>query len=133
MQPEEYIPPSLHTLCNHKPTMLHLGDDYLCPSKILLHPGDSGENLEPAANKKNEINDDLYRFRTLNGHQGSPKAPDPNLKKCTYNVLVARETGEKIYEPLSVLETDAPVTFAPMMIGKGTGTLQRGTNMIFPV
>ena len=40
-----------------------------------------------------------------------PKAPDPNLKKCKYNVLVARETGEKIYEPLSVLETDAPVTF----------------------
>ena len=36
MQPEECIPPSLHTLCNHKPTMFHLGDDYLCPSKILL-------------------------------------------------------------------------------------------------
>ena len=39
-------------------------------------------------------------------------APDPNLKKCKYNVLVERETEEKIYEPLSVLETDAPVTFA---------------------
>ena len=112
MQPEEYIPPSLHTLCNHKPTMFHLGGEYLCPSKILLPPGDNGENPEVAANKKNKINDDLYRFRTLNGHQGPHKAPDLNLKKCKYNGLVAWETGERIYEPLSVLETDAPVTFA---------------------
>ena len=28
LPPEEYIPPSLHTLCNLKPTMFHLGDDY---------------------------------------------------------------------------------------------------------
>ena len=33
MQPEEYIPPCLHTLSNHKPTMFHLGDDYLCTPK----------------------------------------------------------------------------------------------------
>ena len=92
--------------------MFHLGDDYLCPSKVLLPPGDNGENLEDVANKENEINDDIYRFRSLNGHQGPPKAPDPNLNKCKYNVLVARETGEKIYEPLSVLGTYAPVTHA---------------------
>ena len=30
LPPEEYIPPSLHTLCNLKPTMFQLGDDYLC-------------------------------------------------------------------------------------------------------
>ena len=36
IQPDEYVPSSLHTLCNHKPSMFHLGDDYLCPSKILL-------------------------------------------------------------------------------------------------
>ena len=35
MQPEEYIPPTLHTLSNHKPTMFHLNDDYLCTTKIL--------------------------------------------------------------------------------------------------
>ena len=46
MQPEEYIPPTHHTLSNHKPTMFHLGDDYLCTTKILLPPGDNGENLE---------------------------------------------------------------------------------------
>ena len=77
MQPEECIPPSLHTLRNHNPTMFHLGDDYLCPSKILLPPGDNGENLEAAANKKTKINDDLYRFRTLNGHQGPPRHQTP--------------------------------------------------------
>ena len=43
--PEEYIPPSLDNLCNFKPTMFHLGDDYLCPHKILLPPEDNGERL----------------------------------------------------------------------------------------
>ena len=33
--PEECIPPSLHNLCNFKPTMFHIGDDYLCPHKLL--------------------------------------------------------------------------------------------------
>ena len=95
MQPEEYIPPSLHILCNHEPTMFHLGDDYLCPSKILLPPGDNGENLEAAANKKNEINDDLYRFRTLNVHQGPPKAPDPNLKSTSIMSLLQGRLGKR--------------------------------------
>ena len=45
MQPEEYIPPSLHNLCNHKPTMFHLGDDYLSPTKILVPLEDNGERL----------------------------------------------------------------------------------------
>ena len=78
MQPEEYIPPSLHTLCNHKPTMFHLGDDYLC--KILLPPGDNEENLEVAVNEEKEINDVLYKFRALIGHQGPLKATDLILK-----------------------------------------------------
>ena len=43
--PEEYIPPSLHNLCYFKPTVFHLGDDYLCPHKILLPPEDNGESL----------------------------------------------------------------------------------------
>ena len=40
LQPEEYIPPSLHNLYNFKPTMFHLGNDYFCPTKILLPPED---------------------------------------------------------------------------------------------
>ena len=45
--PEECIPPSLHNLCNFKPTMLHLGDDYFCSTKILLPLEDNGEKLRP--------------------------------------------------------------------------------------
>ena len=52
MQPEEYIPPTLHTLSNQKPTTFHLGDDNLCTTKVLLPPGDNGENLDAAANEK---------------------------------------------------------------------------------
>ena len=42
--PEEYIPPSLQTLSNLKPPMFHPGDDYLCPTKFLIPPGDNGRN-----------------------------------------------------------------------------------------
>ena len=112
VKPDENIPPYLHTLCNHKTTMFHLGDDCFCPSKILLPPGDNGENLEAAANEENKINDDLYKFRALNGHQGPPKAPDLDLKKYKYNVLVEWETAEKTYNPLSVPAADDPVTCA---------------------
>ena len=77
MQPEEYIPPPLHTFCNLKPTMFHHSDNYLCPSKILPSPGDNGENLKATANEENKINDDLYKFRALNGHQGLPRHQTP--------------------------------------------------------
>ena len=77
MQPEEYIPPTLYTLSNHKPTMFHLGDHYLCTTKIILPPGDNGENLDDEANKKNGINDDLYKFRALNDRQGPPRHQIP--------------------------------------------------------
>ena len=43
--PEEYTPPSLHNFCNFEPTMFHPGDDYLCPTRILLPPEDNGERL----------------------------------------------------------------------------------------
>ena len=111
MKPERYIPPSLHILSNHKLTMFHLGNEYLCTSKILLPPGDNGESLEAAANEEGEINDVLYKFRGLNGHQRPPKPPDPNLKKNKYHVLVTWATGEKTYETSSVLAAGAPVTF----------------------
>ena len=159
LPPKGHIPPSLHTLCNLKPTMFHLGDDYLCPHKFLLPPEDNGEtlrarvtrnvvevtekadwervekfsyilgigngkldkitpcnqlvdHLDAAVNEENEINDVLYKFRALIGYQGPLKATDLILKGCKYKILVAWETGEKIYEPLSVLETAAPVRFA---------------------
>ena len=70
------------------------------------------DHLEAAANDANEISDDLFKFRALIGHQGPLKPTDPNWKGCKYNVLVDWETGEKTYEPLSVLAADDPVTCA---------------------
>ena len=68
------------------------------------------DHLEAAANEDNEINDDLFKFRALIGHQGPLKPTDPNWKGCKFNVLVEWETGEKTYEPLSILAADDPVT-----------------------
>ena len=70
------------------------------------------DHLEAAANDDNEISDDLFKFRALIGHLGPLKTTDPNWKGCKYNVLVDWETGEKTYEPLSVLAVDDPVTCA---------------------
>ena len=68
--------------------------------------------LEAEANEDNKISDDLYKFRALIGHQGPLKPTDPNWNRCKYNVLVDWETGEKTYEPLSVLTADDPETCA---------------------
>ena len=68
------------------------------------------DHLEAAANADNEISEDLFKFRAPIGHQGPLKPTDPNWKGCKYNVLVDWETGEKTYEPLSVLAADDPVT-----------------------
>ena len=70
------------------------------------------DHLEAAANEDNEINDDLFKFSALIGHQGPLKPTDPNWKGCKFNVLVEWETGEKTYEPLSILAADDPVTCA---------------------
>ena len=55
------------------------------------------DHLEAAANEDNEINDDLFKFRALIGHQGPLKPTDPNCKGLKFNVLVEWETGEKTY------------------------------------
>ena len=38
------------------------------------------DHLEAAANEDNEINDDLFKFRALIGHQGPLKPTDPTGK-----------------------------------------------------
>ena len=70
------------------------------------------DHLEVAANDDNEFSDDLFTYRALIGHKGPLKPTDPNWKGCKYNVLVDWETGEKTYEPLSVLAADEPMTCA---------------------
>ena len=56
--PEEYIPPSLPTLCNLLSTMFDFGDDYLCPTKGTLH------DLPSLASPKGEMASS-FRWRSL--------------------------------------------------------------------
>ena len=70
------------------------------------------DHQEPVTNEENKTNDDLYKLIASIGHQGPPKAPDPNLNRCKYNVHVEWETEEKTHEPLPVLATNDPVTCA---------------------
>ena len=75
--------------------MFHLGDDYLCTTKILLPPGDNGENLEAAANEKSEINDDLYKLKALIGHQGPSRYQAPIGKSANILSLLNGRLGRR--------------------------------------
>ena len=70
------------------------------------YPPDPGEHVL----KRSSISTGKQDF-TLNGHQGPPNAPDPNLKRYKYNVIVELETGEKTYKLPSALAADALVTY----------------------
>ena len=77
------------------------------------------DHQETVTNEKNETNDDLHKLRASIGHQEPPKTPDPSLNRCKYNAHVEWETGEKTHEPLPVLATDDPVTYASYTKGNG--------------
>ena len=70
------------------------------------------DHVEAAANEDNDISDDLFKFKALIGHQRPLKPTDINWKGSKFYVLVEWETGEKTYEPLSVLVADVSVTCA---------------------
>ena len=93
-----------HFFINSRPFLVGI-----VSTKILLPPGDNGENLDDEANKKNGINDDLYKFRALNDRAQGTRS---QFEKCKYNVLVEWETGEKTHEPLPDLVADDLVTCA---------------------
>ena len=56
------------------------------------------------------MDQELYRFRTIIGHQGPLLASNPDWKGSEYNVQVEWETGEITFEPLSIIAADDPVT-----------------------
>ena len=58
------------------------------------------------------LDQELYRFRAIIGHQGPLLASDPDWKGSKYNVQVEWETGEITFEHLSVIAADDPVTCA---------------------
>ena len=55
------------------------------------------------------MDQELYRFRAIIGHQGPLLASDPDWKGSKYNVEVEWETGEIAFEPLSIIAADDPV------------------------
>ena len=58
------------------------------------------------------MDQELYRFRAIIGHQGPLLASDRDWKGSKYGVQVEWETGEVTFEPLSIIAADDPVTCA---------------------
>ena len=70
------------------------------------------EHLETAQDNDLGIDQELFKFRAIIGHQGPLAATDPDWKGSKYNVQVEWETGEITFGPLSVIAADDPVTCA---------------------
>ena len=60
------------------------------------------EHLENAQDHDMCMDQELYRFRAIIGHQGPLLTSDPDWKGSKYNVQVEWETGEITFEPLSI-------------------------------
>ena len=70
------------------------------------------EHLKNAQDNDMGMDQELYKFRAIIGHQGPLLASDPDWKGSKYNVQVEWETGEITFEPLSIIAADDPVTCA---------------------
>ena len=70
------------------------------------------EHLENAQDHDMGMDQELYRFRGIIGHQGPLIASDPDWKGSKYNVQVEWETGEITFELHSIILADDPVTCA---------------------
>ena len=68
--------------------------------------------LEQADEQDNFMDQEIYRFRAIIGHEGPLKATDPNWKGSKWNVQIEWETGEISFEPLSAIAADDPITCA---------------------
>ena len=64
------------------------------------------DHLEQADEQDNSMDQELYTFRAINGHEGQLKATDPTWKGSEWNVEIEWETGEITFEPLSVIAAD---------------------------
>ena len=68
------------------------------------------EHLENAQDHDMGMDQELYKFRAIIGHQRSLLASDLDWKRSKYNVQVEWETREITFEPLSIIAADDPVT-----------------------
>ena len=58
------------------------------------------DHLEQADEQDNSMDQELYSFRAIIGHEGPLKVTDPNWKGSKWNVQMEWETGEITFEPL---------------------------------
>ena len=70
------------------------------------------EHLENAQDHDVGMDQELYRFRAIIGHQCPLLATGPDWKGSNYNVQVEWGNGEITFEPLSIIAADDPVTCA---------------------
>ena len=70
------------------------------------------EHLENAQDHDMGMDQELYRFRAIIGHQDPLLASAPDWKGSKYNVQVEWETGKITFQPLSIIAADDPVTCA---------------------
>ena len=68
------------------------------------------DHLEQAEDQDNSMDQELYKFRAIIGHEGPLEVTDPNWKGSKYNVQIEWETGEITFELLSVIADDDPIT-----------------------
>jgi Reverse transcriptase (RNA-dependent DNA polymerase) len=54
----------------------------------------------------------IWRFKDIIAHEGPLKPGDRSYNGSSYNVLVVCEDGSRMYQPLSVLASEAPVVCA---------------------
>ena len=53
-----------------------------------------------------------WRFKRITSHEGPLSKNYPNYKGSSYYVKIEWENGERISDPLSIIEDDDPVTCA---------------------
>ena len=70
------------------------------------------EHLETPQDIDMGMDQELFKFRAIIGHQDALAASDPDWKGSKYNVQVEWETGEITYEPLSIITADDSVSCA---------------------
>ena len=70
------------------------------------------DHLEQAEEQDNSMDQELYKFRGIIGCKAPSKATDHNWKVSKWNVQIEWETGEIVFELLSVRAADDPITCA---------------------
>ena len=67
------------------------------------------DHLEQAEEQDNYMDQELFKFRAIFGHESHLIVTDPNWKGSKYNVQIEWETGEITFEALSVISADDPI------------------------